>query len=287
MPNESYLFEGRNLSRVFGHGRHATPAVDHVSFHIANREIVSIVGQSGCGKTVLAKMLLRLEAPTTGELIYKGRPIGAVRDPREHWREVQAVFQDPYAAFNQFFTIRAQLKASFHLFKVRPSDKEMEDRVDQALLAVNIRPKEIEGKFPFELSGGQMQRMLLARIFILRPKVLIADEPTSMVDACSRASILDYLMKLKQELDMTIVFVTHDIGLAYYISDRIFIMHKGQIAEQGTPDAVTQTPESEITKQLLEDIPSVNRDWIKRAPPSRDVPRPPVRVIEPLEAPEP
>jgi peptide/nickel transport system ATP-binding protein len=264
MPNESYLFEGRNVSRVFGHGRSVAAAVDDVTFHIANREIVSVVGQSGCGKTVLAKMLLRLEVPTAGELTYKGQPIATMRDPREHWREVQAVFQDPYAAFNQFFTIRAQLKASFHLFKEKPSEKEMQDRVDQALLAVNIRPKEIEGKFPFELSGGQMQRMLLARIFILRPRVLIADEPTSMVDACSRASILEYLMKLKQELDMTIVFVTHDIGLAYFISDRIFIMHKGKIAEQGAPDAVTQRPESEVTKQLLEDIPSVNREWIKR-----------------------
>ena len=121
----------------------------------------------------------------------------------------------------------------------------MEERVDQALLAVNIKPKEIEGKYPFELSGGQMQRMLLARIFILKPQVLIADEPTSMVDACSRASILDYLMKLKEELKMTIVFVTHDIGLAYYISDSIFIMHKGKIVEQGPPDQVTQTPTSD------------------------------------------
>jgi peptide/nickel transport system ATP-binding protein len=141
----------------------------------------------------------------------------------------------------------------------------MEDRVDQALLAVNIKPNEIEGKYPFELSGGQMQRMLLARIFILRPQVLIADEPTSMVDACSRASILDYLMKLKAELDMTIVFITHDIGLAYYVSDSIFIMHKGKIVEQGAPDKVTQSPESEITRQLLDDIPDVHRNWIERA----------------------
>ena len=107
----------------------------------------------------------------------------------------------------------------------------MEGRVDAALRAVNIEPPEIEGKYPFELSGGQMQRMLLARIFILRPKVLIADEPTSMVDACVRANILDYLMKLKEELKMTIVFITHDIGLAYYVSDRLFIMHDGKILQ--------------------------------------------------------
>jgi peptide/nickel transport system ATP-binding protein len=132
------------------------------------------------------------------------------------------------------------------------------------LLAVNIQPKEIEGKYPFELSGGQMQRMLLARIFILRPAVLVADEPTSMVDACSRASILNYLMKLKQELSMTIVFVTHDIGLACYVSDSICIMHQGKFAEVGPPEQVVGAPESAITRQLLDDIPDVHRTWIER-----------------------
>jgi peptide/nickel transport system ATP-binding protein len=263
---EALKFQAKDLSRTFGHGKKLVTAVDRVSFSIKDREIVSLVGQSGCGKTVLAKMLLRLEAPSSGELLYDGKPILSEPDPRVHWRKVQAVFQDPFSAFNQFFTIRAQLKSSFTLFEQKPGEKEMEDRVDQALLAVNIKPKEIEGKYPFELSGGQMQRMLLARIFILRPQVLIADEPTSMVDACSRASILDYLMKLKEELSMTIVFVTHDIGLAYYVSDSIFIMHQGKIVEQGPPDRVTQAPESSVTRQLLDDIPSVHREWIKREP---------------------
>jgi peptide/nickel transport system ATP-binding protein len=268
MQPDASKFEARDLVRVFGHGKKASVAVDHVSFKIRDREIVSLVGQSGCGKTVLAKMLLRLETPTSGQLLFNGHPIDATPDPRDHWRQVQAVFQDPFSAFNQFFTIRSQLKSSFRLFPTKPSEKEMEDRVDQALLAVNIKPREIEGKYPFELSGGQMQRMLLARIFILKPQVLIADEPTSMVDACSRAGILDYLMKLKEELKMTIVFVTHDIGLAYYVSDSIFIMHAGKIVEQGPPDQVTQSPTSAITRQLLDDIPQVNRDWIKRRAPS-------------------
>ncbi|HSU39442.1 MAG TPA: ABC transporter ATP-binding protein, partial [Polyangiaceae bacterium] len=153
------------------------------------------------------------------------------------------------------------------LFETKPSPGEIEERVDQALLAVNIKPKEVEGKYPFELSGGQMQRMLLARIFILKPQVLIADEPTSMVDACSRASILDYLLKLKEELSMTIVFVTHDIGLAYYISDSLYIMHKGKIVDRGTPDDVIKHPTSDVTKQLLTDIPDVHREWIARDAP--------------------
>jgi peptide/nickel transport system ATP-binding protein len=270
MPSDARVtFEARDLVRTYGHGRRRTVAVDGASFQVRSGGIVSLVGQSGCGKTVLAKMLLRLEKPTSGELLFEGRPIDAARDPREHWRRVQAVFQDPFAAFNQFFTIRSQLRSSFRLLEKRPGRAEMEERVDQALLAVNIKPGDIEGKYPFELSGGQMQRMLLARVFLLRPRVLIADEPTSMVDACSRASILEYLMKLKRELEMTIVFVTHDIGLAYYVSDAIFVMHQGKIVEQGPPDEVTQSPASEVTRQLLDDIPQVNRPWIERRGPPR------------------
>lgn len=259
MPNETSVFTATNITRTFGHGKKFVKAIDDVSFTIEKEDIVTIVGGSSCGKSVLAKILLGLIPPTSGELLYREKPIV---NQREHWREVQSVFQDPFSCFNQFFKIRSQLKSSFGIFKEKPSDKEREDRVDKALLAVNIVPSEIEEKYPFELSGGQMQRMLLARIFILKPKVLIADEPTSMVDACVRANILDYLMKLKQELKMTIVFITHDIGLAYYVSDRIFIMHKGKIVEQGNPDDVALNPKNEHTVQLLDDIPDIHKKWL-------------------------
>jgi peptide/nickel transport system ATP-binding protein len=261
MPSENAIFSARNLTCTFGHGRKMTTAIDHLDFTIADQEIVSLVGGSGCGKSVLAKIMLNLQKPSSGEFFYKGKPIA---DQRVHWREVQPVFQDPFSCFNQFFTIRSQLKAAFGIMKTKPPKKEIEERVDQALLAVNIIPSEIEGKYPFELSGGQMQRMLLARIFILRPSVLIADEPTSMVDACVRANILDYLMKLKKELSMTIVFITHDIGLAYYVSDRIFIMHRGRIVEQGAPDDVALRPKNEHTVKLLDDIPDIHKNWISR-----------------------
>jgi len=261
MPSEKTVFSAKNLTCVFGHGKKTTRAIDDLTFSVADQEIVSLVGGSGCGKSVLAKIMLNLIKPTSGEFLYKGNRI---MDQRSHWREVQPVFQDPFSCFNFFFTIRDQLKDAFGIMKVKPSKKEIEERVDQALMAVNIVPSEIEGKYPFELSGGQMQRMLLARIFILRPTVLIADEPTSMVDACVRANILDYLMKLKRELNMTIVFITHDIGLAYYVSDRIFIMHKGKIVEQGTPDEVALTPKNEHTLKLLDDIPDIHKNWISR-----------------------
>jgi peptide/nickel transport system ATP-binding protein len=259
MLNNNNIFTVNNCTCAFGTGKKAIRAVDNTTFSIQRGEIVSIVGGSGCGKSVLAKMMLGLYQPTEGTLLYNNTPI---TNTKLHWRDVQTVFQDPFSCFNQFFTIRSQLKDAFGILKEKPSNKVMEERIDNALLAVNIKPPEICGKYPFELSGGQMQRMLLARIFILRPKVLIADEPTSMVDACVRANILDYLMRLKEELKMTIVFVTHDIGLAYYVSDRLFIMHKGIIVEQGAPDEVTKSPRSEHTVQLLDDIPEIHKDWI-------------------------
>jgi len=265
MQSEAYTFEADEVTRSFGKGRQTRLAVDRASFKIKKGDIASIVGQSGCGKTVLAKLLLRLDRATSGQLLFNGRQIDAAPDPREHFRRVQAVFQDPFSAFNQFFTIRSQLRSSFRLFRKRPARAEMEERIDRALLAVNIEPREIDGKYPFELSGGQMQRMLLARIFIIEPEVLIADEPTSMVDASSRASILEYLMKLKAELGMTIVFVTHDIGLAYYASDSLLIMHAGRIVEHGPPERITKEPRDEATRQLLDDIPDVNRNWLTRA----------------------
>jgi len=125
---EPLKFEAKNLSRVFGHGKKATTAVNQVSFSIRDKEIISLVGQSGCGKTVLAKMLLRLETPTEGDLFFNGKPIAATGDPKNHWRQVQAVFQDPFSCFNQFFTIRSQLKSSFRLFETKPSD----ERIHQA-----------------------------------------------------------------------------------------------------------------------------------------------------------
>ena len=261
MPSNTPIFSAKNIVRTFGSGKKLVKAVDGVSFDIADGEIVSIVGGSGCGKSVLAKIMLGLYKPTSGEFQYEGHEI---IDQREHWNDVQCVFQDPFSCFNQFFTIRSQLEAAFKIKKDKLTKAEISDRVDAGLLAVNVAPKDIEGKYPFELSGGQMQRMLLARIFALRPKVLIADEPTSMVDACVRANILDYLMKLKEELSMTIVFVTHDIGLSYYVSDRLFIMHEGKIVDSGIPDDVITKPQSQVTVKLLDDVPDIHKEWIKR-----------------------
>lgn len=133
--------------------------------------------------------------------------------------------------------------------------------MEEACSFVNLKFAELTNKYPFELSGGQMQRLMIARIFLLKPKILIADEPTSMVDACSRATILDYLLKLRDEENMTIIFITHDIGLAYYVSDSVYIMEHGKFVEQGSAEDCIIHPKADYTKRLISDVPKLNEEW--------------------------
>jgi peptide/nickel transport system ATP-binding protein len=131
----------------------------------------------------------------------------------------------------------------------------------EACSFVNLKFEELTNKYPFELSGGQMQRLMIARIFLLKPKILLADEPTSMIDACSRATILDELMKLRDEIGMTVIFITHDIGLAYYVSDKVYIMEHGRFVESGTPDEVILHPKETYTRRLVNDVPKIYEEW--------------------------
>ncbi|MDI9469908.1 MAG: ABC transporter ATP-binding protein [Bacillota bacterium] len=258
------FLEGKNMSKVYGMGRKANRAVDNVNFKFRRGEIVSIVGESGSGKTTLAKMILGLTSITEGQLEVHGQPraFGTTAEKREYWKNIQAIFQDPFSTYNVFSKIDKVLLNCIELRgqKNLPYAQKVEI-MTEACSFVNLRFAELTNKYPFELSGGQMQRLMIARIYILKPKLLIADEPTSMVDACSRATILDMLLKLRDEEDMTIVFITHDIGLAYYVSDTIYIMKSGQFVEQGTSDEVILNPKSDYTKRLLSDVPSIYEPW--------------------------
>ena len=199
MSNEPPAFEARELTRVFGHGRHARTAVDRVSFRIEQGEIASIVGESGCGKSVLARMLLRLETPSAGELFFEGRPIDRAPDPRAHFRRVQAVFQDPYEVYNPFYRVRHIFDLAISRFKLAPNARDGRAMIEDALNVVGMRGEEVLEKYPHQLSGGQRQRMMVARAYMLRPKLIVADEPVSMVDASLRAMILDIMLKLRDE----------------------------------------------------------------------------------------
>jgi peptide/nickel transport system ATP-binding protein len=139
--------------------------------------------------------------------------------------------------------------------------KKKVEMMAEACSFVNLKFEELTNKYPFELSGGQMQRLMIARIFLLKPKILLADEPTSMIDACSRATILDMLMRLHFEVDMTLIFITHDIGLAYYVSDSVYIMEHGRFVESGSADDVILHPKETYTKRLINDVPKIHEEW--------------------------
>jgi peptide/nickel transport system ATP-binding protein len=265
MPDENdSCISGVGLTKVFGFGGQKTVAVDHVDFDFHEGEVISIVGESGSGKTTLAKMLLGLLNPTEGEIYFEGkkRDIRTQKKKREYWRNIQAIFQDPYCSYNIFRKIDTVLLDCIHMRGGRklPHAKKVE-LMAEACSFVNLKWDELTNKYPFELSGGQQQRLMIARIFLLKPKILLADEPTSMIDACSRATILDMLMQLRDEVGMTVVFITHDIGLAYYVSDSVYIMEQGKFVETGCADDVILSPKEEYTKRLIDDVPKIYEEW--------------------------
>ena len=265
MPDKTNLcLRTSGLTKVFGFGRTKTLAVDHVDLNLYEGEVVSIVGESGSGKTTLAKMLLGLINETEGEVYFQGqkRDISTQRKKQEYWKNIQAIFQDPFSSYNIFNKIDSVLLDCIHMRGGRklPYARKVE-LMTEACSFVNLKFDELTNKYPFELSGGQMQRLMIARIFLLKPKILLADEPTSMIDACSRATILDELMHLRNETGMTIIFITHDIGLAYYVSDNVYIMEHGRFVESGSADEVILRPREPYTQRLISDVPKIYEEW--------------------------
>lgn len=262
--NAPLCLSGRGVTKIFGLGEKRTVAVDHVDFDFHEGEFVSIVGESGSGKTTLSKMLLGLSNQTSGEILFQGktRDISSGAKRREYWKGIQAIFQDPFASFNTFNKIDTVLLDCINMRGGKNlSRQEKFDMMTEACSFVNLKFAELTNKYPFELSGGQMQRLMIARIFLLKPKILLADEPTSMVDACSRATILNMLLQLRDEVGMTIIFITHDIGLAYYISDTVYIMEHGKFVEYGKADEVILNPQAAYTKRLISDVPKIHEEW--------------------------
>jgi len=254
----------KGLTKVFGFGRLKTVAVDHVDIDLYEGEVVSIVGESGSGKTTFAKMLLGLISSTEGDIFFQGkkRDIRSQKKKKEYWKNIQAIFQDPFSSYNIFRKIDAVLLDCINMRggRMLPRAKKVE-LMTEACSFVNLKFEELTNKYPFELSGGQMQRLMIARIFLLKPKILLADEPTSMIDACSRATILDELMQLRDETGMTVIFITHDIGLAYYVSDKVYIMEHGKFVESGSADEVILRPRQPYTQRLISDVPKIYEEW--------------------------
>jgi peptide/nickel transport system ATP-binding protein len=244
-------------------GRTSFNAVDEVSFTLdADRpEIFTIVGESGSGKTTLARMILNLVHPTAGSIRFRDTDLASIRGGRarmDFMRHVQPIFQNPFEAFNPLKQVDRYLLMTARRFTDAKTNAEIEARTDAALRQVGLSLAEVKGRFPHELSGGQLQRTAIARALIPKPALIVADEPVSMVDASLRMSIVNLFRTLRDDLRVAIIYITHDLATAYYISDRIIIMQKGKVVESGDARAVLDDPQHPYSILLKESVLSVD-----------------------------
>lgn len=243
--NDRPLLVAEGLTKYYGRQLGCRDA----SFELYEGEVMAVVGESGSGKSTLAAMVLGQQLPTRGRVLFDGIDIAAIRsraDRRAFMAKVQPVLQNPFEAFNPLKRVDRYLFATATNFMTatgRPTRQEIEARVDRALVEVGLTLAEVRGRFPHELSGGQLQRTAIARALIPDPRLLVADEPVSMVDASLRMSIVNLFGSLRDRLGLSIIYITHDLATAYYISDRIIIMRKGEVVERGNARAVLDNPQ--------------------------------------------
>jgi ABC-type oligopeptide transport system ATPase subunit len=264
------LVEFRNVTKTYTRGlisRSAVTALNDFSLIIEDKhpKILTIAGESGSGKTTMAMLMLGFISASSGQIFYKGKDITKLAgDERVQYRkEVQAIFQDPFAVFNPFYQVDHLLTVPIERFKLAKSKQEARAKMDEALNAVGLRPEDILGRFPHQLSGGQRQRVNVARALLLKPRVIVADEPVSMVDASLRATILESLKKLNREYEIAILYITHDLTTAYHVADDIIVLYRGNVVEKGDVETVIRRPQHDYTKLLIDSIPwpDLNRKW--------------------------
>jgi ABC-type oligopeptide transport system ATPase subunit len=245
-------------------------AVDDVSFTLAASppQIVSLVGQSGSGKSTIARNVLGLQKPTAGTVLYGGKDIFSLSRAEydEYRRDVQPVFQDPYAIFNPFYRVDRVLWKAVKKFGLASTRAKGLELIEESLRAVRLKPENVLGRYPHQLSGGQRQRIMLARVHMLRPSFIIADEPVSMLDAQVRKHFLDILLDFQREHGMTTLFITHDLSTVYYLGGEVMVITKGEIVERGPVSTVMHKPSHPYTKLLLDSIPQPDPDnrWTTR-----------------------
>ncbi|MEM2425026.1 MAG: ABC transporter ATP-binding protein [Candidatus Bathyarchaeia archaeon] len=233
------------------------PAVDGVSFKINEGERVSLIGESGSGKTTLGRLLLRLIEPTSGKIFFEGEEITSLKgeDLKEFRRKTQIVFQDPYSAFDPRQTVRKVLEEPLIIHNLYNREERLEI-IAKLLKSVGLTPPELYlSKYTVELSGGQRQRVAIARALILNPRFLVLDEPVSLLDATTRVQILGLINEIKDKFNLTYFFITHDIALARYVSDRMLIMYRGKIMETGPTERILEKPFHPYTEVLMSAIP--------------------------------
>ncbi|HQV54365.1 MAG: ABC transporter ATP-binding protein [Chitinophagaceae bacterium] len=241
---------------IFGKTLTYTKAVDDVSFDLYKGETLGLVGESGCGKTTLGRTLLRLIEPTSGKIIYNGVDLTAKKrdEIRALRKEMQIIFQDPYSSLNPRITIGSAIAEPLKVHGINSTEKQRRDKVADLLEKVDLKAEHFN-RYPHEFSGGQRQRIVIARALALNPSFIICDESVSALDVSVQAQVLNLLNDLKKEFGFTIIFISHDLSVVRYISDRIMVMNKGKIEETGAADSVYFNPQSDYTKRLIASIP--------------------------------
>ena len=259
----SALIELQRAAKTYG----VFTALDDITLSLSEDapSMTAVAGESGSGKTTLARIMLGFIPPSRGTVFYRGKDVAAMsgRERRQFRREVQPVFQDPFDVFNPFYRIDHVLTTPVRRYGLAHSDAEARKLIEEALSRVGLRPQDTLGRFPHELSGGQRQRVMVARAVLLKPKLIIADEPVSMVDASLRATILDELKTLNRELDISIVYITHDLTTAFQICDNIVILYRGAVAEAGSVERVIGDPKHPYSQLLVSSIPlpDLSKPW--------------------------
>jgi peptide/nickel transport system ATP-binding protein len=243
-------------------GRSSLRAVRDVTFELRPGEVVSLIGESGSGKSTIGRMILRLTRPTTGSVTFDGVDVTGLRGAglKEYYRHVQGVFQDPFSTYNPIFRADRVFAMIHQSYFPRVADAEWRDRVADAVRSVNLNPDLVLGKYPHQLSGGQLQRLLVARALLLDIRLLVADEIISMLDASTRIDVLNLLADLK-ERGLAVLFITHDLSLGNYLSDRTVILRKGALVESGATEKVFGDPRHPYTRTLLASVPRLGTRW--------------------------
>jgi ABC-type glutathione transport system ATPase component len=267
------LLELRDVRKIYRAGgllaARRVAAVDGVSFSLADErpEIFTIIGESGSGKTTMARMILAMVGPSGGTIRFRGRDLGELRgrgSRLDFMRQVQPIFQNPFEAFNPLKRVERYLFATAQNFADAENRAEMESASDRALEQVGLSLREVRGRFPHELSGGQLQRIAIARALISRPALIVADEPVSMIDASLRLSVVDLFRALRDDLRVSIIYITHDLATAYQLSDRIVIMRHGRVVEAGDARAVLDAPQHPYSILLKESVLSPDAALARR-----------------------
>ena len=263
------IIELEKVSKIFKGGMSKkgwTVALDKFDLSVerGTAKIQTIAGESGSGKTTLANMVLNFLKPSSGTVYYNGNDIrkAGKKEQLQYRKDVQVVFQDPFAVYNPFFTIDHVFDIMIRNFSITSNKSEAQDLIHDSLRVVGLDPLEVLKKYPHEFSGGQLQRIMIARAFLARPKVIVADEPVSMIDASLRAKLLDVLLGLKESYGISFLYITHDLSTAYHIGDSTMILYKGSLVEHGDTEKVLKEARHPYVQLLLDSIPLPNPDHL-------------------------